>query len=265
MAGAKKTRGGQASRRRTQDDRRQRRARLLQLGLLGLLFAALAGGAGWGALWLRDPHSLPLRTVRIEGEFRHLDQARLRAAVAPVASGGFFSVDVEAVRRAAEALPWVQRVKVQRLWPDTLRLQVVEQQAVARWGEDGLLNPHGELFRPPAEDIDPRLPRLDGPEVLRERVMRQYVAAVEALRPLGLRVARLELDARRAWRLRLGDGVELKLGREHAGQRLQRFVRIYPLVFAAAGRTAETVDMRYSNGLAVRWQRQRETAGQHEG
>ena len=228
-----------------------RRAAGRSVAVAALMVLVAGLWAGWA--WLRDPAHLPLRQLQIVGEFRHLDENELRQAVAPLAVGGFFSVDVDAVREAAEALPWVRRVRVRRVWPDTLRLQVVEQEAVARWGERGLLNRHGELFQPPAEDIDPRLPLLQGPEALRERVMRRYARVVARLRPLGLEVARLELNERRAWRLVLDDGLELRLGREETERRLGRFIKAWPKVFADAGRAAEHVDLRYSNGFAVRW------------
>jgi cell division septal protein FtsQ len=54
-------------------------------------------------------------------------------------TGGFVSADLEALRSAVQGLAWVDRARVQRLWPDRIRIEVVEQQAAARWGEDGLL------------------------------------------------------------------------------------------------------------------------------
>lgn len=227
-------------------------------------FAIFAALLTWGVTWLRDPHNMPLRSVRIEGEFRKLNSEQLQTVIAASTQGGFFTVDVEEVRRAAESLPWVASASVRRVWPDGLRLHVVEQRAAARWGEAGLLNMNGRLFEPAADTIPQHLPRLDGPEELRRRVMEHYVAITGALAPIGRRVDALSIDDRRAWRLTLDDGVELQLGRDDTLARVQRFVRVYPQLFALREGELRTVDMRYSNGFAVRWDRPQQTAGEQK-
>lgn len=218
--------------------------------------AVLFESGFWTVRWLRNPHTLPLRTIRVEGDLRHLSVAQLQKAVAPVATGGFFSVDVEAVRRAAKSLAWVNTASVRRVWPDTLQLDVTEQQPIARWGRDELINGHGALFAPPADTIPEGLPQLEGPKGLEPAVFKQYRAMTQALAPLGLKIAQLVEDQRRAWMLRFSNGVELKLGRARAYPRLLRFVRIYPTVLAGHIARLVSVDMRYSNGFAVRWDQQ---------
>lgn len=229
-----------------------------------LLLMVMTTTAIWCVTWLRNPTNMPLRAVQIEGEFRKLSKTQLQDAVAAVVRGGFFTVNVEAVRRAAEALPWVESATVRRVWPDRLQLQVVEQRAAARWGESAALNMRGQLFLPDAATLPPQLPRLSGPEELRRRVMENYIAMTTALAPIGRRVQALALDKRRAWVLTLDSGVELKLGREDTLKRLERFVRVYPTLFAARETELKTVDLRYSNGFAVRWDRSPESAGQQQ-
>lgn len=218
--------------------------------------AVLFESGFWMVHWLRSPHTLPLRTVRIEGDLRHLSAAQLQKVVAPVATGGFFNVDVDAVRQAAQSLPWVESASVRRVWPDTLQLKVVEQKPIARWNKHSLINTHGAVFTPPADTIPTDLPQLEGPAGLEPAVLKQYRAMENALAPLGLTIAQAVEDQRRAWDLRLSDGVELKLGRADALPRLMRFVRIYPAVLAGHVSRLVSVDMRYSNGFAVRWDQQ---------
>lgn len=245
---------------------RERALPWLKLSVQAALILALGGMISWGVTWLRNPHNMPLRSVQVEGEFRKLNAEQLQKAVAGVVQGGFFTVNVDAVRRTAEALPWVASATVRRVWPDTLQLHVVEQRAAARWGDTGLLNMNGQLFVPDAASIPPHLPQLSGPEELRRRVMETYIAMTAALAPIGLHVAELQVDQRRAWLLRLDSGAELRLGKDNTLGRLGRFVRVYPSVFAPREAELKTVDLRYSNGFAVRWDRSLETAGQkHEG
>jgi len=223
--------------------------------LSGLVLLLLLGvSLMFGMQWLSDPYRFPLSVVKVTGDFRFLQKQQLQATVAPHAQGGFFTVDVVAVRSAAEALPWVYKASVQRIWPATLHLRVEEQQPIAHWGEQGFLNRYGEPFFPEQAGVVGELPWLAGPEGQELRVLENYQRIAKTLARIGVRSARLELDNRRAWHLQLASGVQLELGRADAWKRLQRFVVAYPSVFAGRLAELQRVDLRYSNGFSVYWQ-----------
>ena len=80
-----------------------------------------------------------------------------------------------------------------------------------------------------------------------------YREASAVLKQIGLTVSRLVQDERLGWQLTCGNGVEINLGRKLIKERLQRLVNIYPQVLAERGAEIKAVDLRYSNGFAVRW------------
>jgi cell division protein FtsQ len=218
-----------------------------------LLVAVLAATVFTGKQWLSDPYRFPLNVVEVKGDFRYLGKQQLQAAIAPYATGGFFTVEVAAIRAAAEELPWVHKASVKRVWPETLRLHIEEQQPVARWGEQGFLNKRGEPFVPQQANVSLVLPSLAGPDGHELKVLENFRRVSETLAPLGVKVTRMELDNRRAWHLQLDDAVLLELGRADGWQRLQRFVRAWPVVFAGRLDALQRVDLRYSNGFSVYW------------
>ena len=228
------------------------------LGAL-VLFGGLGSLLGWGGWEMAQPDTLPIRAVQVKGEFRYLDQAELHAALGGPASGGFFNVDVRAVKQAAESLPWVDRASVRRIWPDTLRVTVVEQVPMARWrgdeGDTALVNVRGELFAPAGVNAPElaTLPLFHAPDGAAETVAARYQRLSAPLAELGLSVRELGFDQRRAWRLRLDNGVQLLLGRGGGEMVLERFVTAWPLALAARSEAIERVDLRYTNGFAVRW------------
>ena len=222
--------------------------------LTGMLLLGLLAAAGLlGKQWFSDPWRFPLSVVEVKGDFRYLDKQQLQAAVVPHVTGGFFTVDVAAIRSAAEQLPWVHKASVKRIWPQTLRLQIEEQQPVARWGAHGYLNKQGEPFLPKATTVSLALPSLAGPDGQELKVLENYQRVTETLSPLGLKVTQMQLDKRRAWHLQLDNSVLLELGRADARKRLQRFVRAWPGVFAGRLDDLQRVDLRYSNGFSVSW------------
>jgi cell division protein FtsQ len=194
--------------------------------------------------------------VQISGQFQHLTSAQLQEAVAGTVVGGFFTVNVQAVMRAARTLPWVDTASVRRVWPDTLRLEVTEQVPVARWGEHDLLNRRGERFAPPADTLPSGLPQLQGPDGLEATLTASYYEMGKALAPDGLKITRLIQDPRRSWHVGLDNGIELRLGHDSAYTRLLRFVRLYPKVLATRATEIATIDLRYTNGFAVAWNHQ---------
>jgi cell division protein FtsQ len=223
-----------------------------RLGKAALLATLVLAATGL-MRWTQDPNSLPMRQLQIEGTLHYLSQAELQARVGPYVQGGFFNVDVTAIQRAAQALDWVDRVSVRRVWPDTVRLHVREQQPVARWGDEVLLNQRGERFAAAGREVPESLPLLQGPAGREAVLLARYQELSGLLSGAGLRVARLRQDDRRALELTLDSGVRMQLGRRDATARVRRFLRAYPSLVASRVETLQYVDLRYSNGFAVRW------------
>jgi cell division protein FtsQ len=206
-----------------------------------------------GLRLLRDPQTLPIRQVVFVNETVHMDPSALRETVASNLSGGFLDVDLGRIERALEALPWVARAAARRRWPDALLISVSEQQPLARWGQDGLLNAHGEVFHPRNVDDFRHLPVLFGPKGRSLEVARRFQHIERLLEPTGLSLRALVEDERRAWRMMLGNGIPVELGRGESAAVLRRFVRIYPRILAPRAARIAGVDLRYTNGLAVSW------------
>ena len=223
--------------------------RLVLAGVLLMLLGMIASAVGWAM----RPDTLPIRSVQIQGEFHHLDRRELEAALGPHVRGGFFSVDIGAMERAASKLPWVYEVTVRRLWPDTLQVQVTEQIAVARWGDSQLVNRYGDVFSPTADSRPAGLPSLTGGEGRQRSLMRRYLAVQARLADVGLEVSGMREDARQAWTIELANGGEVLMGRGVGESHLERLLRIYPRIAAQRDAPIERMDLRYTNGIAVAW------------
>ncbi len=220
---------------------------------IGALAICLIALVLWAVLLVVDPRHAPVGSVRVEGEFRHLSREQLQRVVAAQVRHGFFRVDLEAVRGAALALPWVEDAAVRRVWPDALHLLVRERQPEARWAAGGLVDAGGVHFEPPGKAGPADLPVLQGPPWSTALMLRRLQAFNEWLSPLQDPVTRVVMDARRAWRVWLASGTAIELGRQPVEQKMRRFADVFPAVLASRGQEARRVDLRYPNGFAVRW------------
>jgi cell division protein FtsQ len=217
----------------------------------GIVAGIAVLGACLGALyWLLLPQHFPLTRVDLKGTVLRTSTAELEAAL-PRASGNFFAADLGEIRARLERLPWVRHVAVRRVWPGRLEISIEEHVALARWGDDALVNTHGERFLGKTQEA---LPSFIGPAGTQAEVARRYARFSAIVAPLGTKVERVVLSARHAWQLRLANGLHLALGRdpEAAELRLKSFVAAYPATLSAGGRRYEYVDLRYPNGFAVR-------------
>jgi cell division protein FtsQ len=221
-----------------------------------LATAVLGGTALLLALWLRSGliggDQWPIRWLDVAGDFERTSASQVRAAVADEAGRGFFAVDLASVRQRVEALPWVARAEVSREWPDALHIAIAEHRPVARWNDDRLFSDRGKIFSVSGSEGMQGLSRLRGPESRSDDVLERWQSLRSRLGSVGRDVVELTVDERGAWRIVLDSGVRLVLGREQVDERIERYIRAQAAL-ADIDRPIEAIDMRYTNGLAVRW------------
>jgi cell division protein FtsQ len=203
-----------------------------------------------GLTWALDR---PIRVISMDGRFQRVSPGEIEKAVAPFTQAGFMSADLDRIQQAVEAVPWVDHARIQRRWPNSLHVTVIEETAVARWDQSGLLNTRGQLFVREAAHVPPELPRLSGPDGTETQVAERYLAAQGRMLEVGMRIAALRLDERGAWEIDLDNGVTVRLGRRDVDERLERFVHTASQVIAHRMNEISYVDMRYSNGFSIGW------------
>ncbi len=190
-----------------------------------------------------------VKGIDVVGNVAHVTREQVRTIAANELKGTFFTVDLRGAQAAFEKLPWVRRVDVRRRWPDRLEIVVEEHRALARWGNSALVNSQGEMFEGASNQ---RLPVFEGPAGSHFEITGNYLRFNQSLALIGRQVKRVQVSERRAWRLVLDDGTLIELGRDRVVRRLQGFVTAYARSVGELGGATDYVDLRYSNGFAVR-------------
>jgi cell division protein FtsQ len=217
--------------------------------LLGV--AVLVAAVVTGVTWLTRQPAFALRVIEIDAPLAHVAPDDLAGVVTRDLAGNFFTLDLPRLRGGLEGLPWVRRAELRREWPDRVRVRVEEHVPIARWNDTALVNAQGEVFAATMPDAAP-LPLFAGPEGMAKEMAIQFVFFQRALAKIQRTPREVRVSARRAWQLKLDDGLVVELGREKLEPRLERFVAAYDRTLARMNRRLDAVDLRYSNGFAVR-------------
>jgi len=251
--------------------------------LFALLFVLLT--LAFGADWLLRTDNFTVRHVRFEGEFKHVTQQELQAAVMNVVHGNFFLLNLDTVKARVESLPWVYKASVWRQWPQDVYVRFTEQQLAAYWSNGAILNQAGDVVHVKADDLPAEFPRLEGPEGTGAQVLEHYKSLGRILAAAGLKLERITLTPRRTWQLVVtnGDGqgrtsvgrsqlpasrdistslystggrmsgatITIVLDREQPERKLERFARVYAQSLTLLASDIRQVDLRYANGFSV--------------
>lgn len=231
----------------------------LASALFGLLLLLLLGA---GLAYVQRLPLFAIRGVTVTGDVSHYNAISLRANVMPRLQGTFFTLDLHAAREVFETMPWVRLAVVKRDFPNRLKVQLQEHQAVAFWGAEGdsrLVNSFGEVFEANLGELErDDLPRLIGPEGQGAQVLAMLQALQPRLAPLDLTLAQLELTPRGGWRAQLDNDTTLELGSgstEELLARLERFLKTVTQATSRYNRSVEqlaSVDLRHTDGYAIR-------------
>ncbi|HTM64010.1 MAG TPA: cell division protein FtsQ/DivIB [Gammaproteobacteria bacterium] len=194
----------------------------------------------------------PINMVRITGA-DHLDKREVKEILEPLVSKDFFAVDVEHIRDRLRQMPWVSDISVSKKWPAEVDITITEKTAAARWNKQSLLSMDGDLFAPKESSYPEGLVNFAGPEGEQITMLKYFINFNRILRPLHAKISNLELTTYLTWNLQLDNGMVLKAGHGDILTRLNHFVKVYPKIIGERAEDVEYVDLRYPNGMAVKW------------
>ncbi|MFT5113718.1 MAG: cell division protein FtsQ [Parasphingorhabdus sp.] len=206
------------------------------------------------------PDRFQIQEIEIVTDGTNVDQEKVKQAVSQQGKRSWFSINLDAVEEEVIKVPWVYSVQVRRKWPARLVVTVEEARPAARWNKKHWLNQRGELLVMPADYVESSLPVLSGPDREQIRVVEMYRALQQLLVVPHWQINNLEFNRRTSWQLTLqvqheevNAKVDISLGKDKVLERFRRFSQAFADRSLETLARMERVDLRYSNGMAVRW------------
>lgn len=194
----------------------------------------------------------PIKFIRVYG-VEKTDQNEIKSALTPFATHGFFSINVDNIRDRLTQFPWVSQVFVRLYWPNRIEIRVIERNALAVWNDKSLLSEKGDVFSPTEDTYPKNLPKFNGPYGKQMDMVRFYNNMNRIFSPLHVKITTLEMTPYFDWKLKLNNGISIDVGHKDILTRLHHFVKVYAKIVGNRAEAVDTIDLRYPNGLAVRW------------
>ncbi len=232
------------------------------IALTALVIAPLALVIG-AYQWIQDPQNLTITSVEVKGDLNILDKGQLQPVIEPFTKTNLYLLDQKALETAIESNPWVHSASMTKIWPDKLIVKIFEQRPVAFWGDKEMLAENGEIIKASLPKEKGNLPLLYSPSDKGRNMATGFLKIRKWMKDFPLKMVEFKEDRRGSWQIKLQNGMTVKIGREHQEKRLRRFMVGYDHSLKQVINDVKTVDLRYTNGFAVKWKNGRNGSGKH--
>lgn len=166
----------------------------------------------------------------------------------------FWRVNLNKIQADLTRLDWVYKAEIKRQWPNRLLVSVQEQKPVVLWGDSALLNRFGEVFYPKEIQSFQDLVVLQGSQQNSRKLLKKLPKFQAQFLVLNWDIKKLTEQVDGVWKIEFIQAPTVLLGQADWQDKLNRFIRAYPLVKPAIRKTAEKIDLRYSNGFVIKQQ-----------
>lgn len=205
--------------------------------------------------WIQEPENLTITSVEVSGDLNVLDQAQLEPVIEPFTNTNLYLLDAKGLEAAIESNTWVNSASMTKVWPDKLTIKIFEQKPVAYWGDDKMLADNGEIIDGVLEEKNELLPILFSPREKGRNMATSYLKIKHWMKGFPYKIVEFKEDTRGSWKLKLENGLTLKIGRNQQEKRLRRFMVGYEQSLVSVIDKVNAVDLRYTNGFAVQWKK----------
>ena len=203
--------------------------------------------------WIKQPENLLIKSVQMQGNFTYLDKSTLSPIISPFVKTNLYLLDKKSLEEEIEFNPWVYSASLTSLWPSTLVVKIHEQKPIAFWGKRAMVNEFGEVIEVDLPAQRNTLPMLYSPFDKGREMVENYVKIRKWMKDFPVDIVEFTENTRGSWLLKLSNGMKVKVGRKEQERRLRRFMVGYSNQLVRQVKKIDTVDLRYTNGFAVKW------------
>jgi cell division protein FtsQ len=188
-----------------------------------------------------------IKVLEVSAPFEYVAEGDIRNQLQGVFPRGYISLDVQEIHQRLIRLPMVASVEVEKVWPDTLVIRLLEEQPVAIWNETSLLSQAGDILPVSFQELS--LPKLTGAEKDSRMVMQHHLLFNRWCKRHKLNLVGLTKSTS-GWLIEEKQGLKIWLDGANAMSGLRQLESVIDQFQLAR---IKSIDMRYEQGFAVAW------------
>ena len=188
-----------------------------------------------------------IENLDLNGSFEYVAQSEVLENLEGVYPQGYVALDVQEIHQRLLSMPMVATVEVEKVWPDTLRVSIQEEQPIAIWNQTSLLSQAGDILPVSFEKL--ALPMLTGAKESSHLVMQHYLLFNKWCKRHGLGLVGLSKSTS-GWLIEEKNGLKIWLDGANAMSGLRQLESVVDQFQLAQIRS---IDLRYEQGFAVAW------------
>ena len=231
--------------------------RILRISLYGtyICFICGLGLLSWLAI-AQFKQKYPITKLQLSGQLDCIAPIETQSNIIDLLNNNLWNISVNEVKQQLYLDPWVQHVFVKKLWPDVLKIDIVQHNPIAKWNDKFFLTFSGKILPSPSyygSKKDLMLPEFYGQNGQENLVVEKYLILLEKLAPLGLFILKVEVMSDQGIQITLNNNITLRLGTFDLLDRINRFIVVYKKKLQPIISDISYIDLRYTNGVAVGW------------
>jgi len=210
--------------------------------------------AGW-LLIAKMPDVWRIKKIAIVGDVEHVTQKQLADILTNGNGLGMLTIDLDHLRQKVMQLPWVKNVQIRKTWPDTLSFTFEEYQPIALINESylmangNLIERGSYLHRGTILNL-----KIDKSQITEKQALVLLVKKMQMIQEKldrhQLVIENMQISESNSWSIKIENKFVIKIGRKQQLQRIEKFLQVYAAI--EDKNKLESIDLRYSNGLAVK-------------
>lgn len=215
-----------------------------------MLILALIASVNQG---VEELNSVPVRDVVIEGDINRVSKESLQVVIHNATKKGFYSVDLKGLHRDIINLPWIKEARVKRVFPNSLLIEIEENELFAFWNEHAVITKDKQVVYKD-EAAYGELPHLIGDEL--DKVLDVYTVIDENIPESMKPVRKIDVSYTGVVRLKLAQDIDIVMDTDLLKEQLARWVSVFEDQLINQVDRLRSVDLRYVNGLAAVFENQ---------
>nr|BET44641.1 MAG: cell division protein FtsQ [Candidatus Aschnera chinzeii] len=197
--------------------------------------------------------NISISHIIINGKKHYSNDEYIKKTISKIlTTNNFFKLNLTIIKQHIKLIPWIQKIKIHKYWPNILKIYLTEYEPYAKWNENSFINKNGDIFILPKIYLEKTVNlTFFGPLNSQLKILTMYHTMQNELKKYNFFIYSIRMSRRESWQLILTNTIELKIGTKDIKKRLNRFIKIYPILKKKNKKHIKYIDLRYTNGVAV--------------